>query len=385
MEGGRVVSVGPYDAAARGDAPLIDWSAHTVLPGLIDLHTHLIGSTSSTAVAAPLLSSGAQDVLQGVAHAHATLAAGFTTVRDVGAYRAFTDVALRDAINAGIVAGPRMFVAGAYITVSRGGGEVTGLAPDVVVPVDMRRGVANSADEVRQRVRELLAGGADFIKVIATGAVFTAGTKPSAPEYTEAELRAAVEEAANAGTYVVAHAHSAEGIKRAVRAGVRSIEHGSYLDDAGIELMLRHGTWLVADVYNGDYTEEVGRRDGWPEEILRKNRDTTDIQRAGFAKAVRAGVKIGFGTDAVIFPHGENARQFAYMVRYGLSPLAAIRSATIDAARCLGQDHDLGSVAPGKFADLIAVDGDPLIDVERLRKIVGVIKDGQLVHAGDER
>jgi len=234
-------------------------------------------------------------------------------------------------------------------------------------------------------VRELLAGGADFIKVIATGAVFTAGTKPSAPEYTEAELRAAVEEAANAGTYVVAHAHSAEGIKRAVRAGVRSIEHGSYLDDAGIELMLRHGTWLVADVYNGDYTEEVGRRDGWPEEILRKNRETTDIQRAGFAKAVRAGVKIGFGTDAVIFPHGENARQFAYMVRYGLSPLAAIRSATIDAARCLGQDHDLGSVAPGKFADLIAVDGDPLIDVERLRKIVGVIKDGQLVHAGDER
>jgi len=385
IEGGRVVAVGPYDAAARGDAPLIDWSAHTVLPGLIDLHTHLIGSTSSTAVAAPLLSSGAQDVLQGVAHAHATLAAGFTTVRDVGAYRAFTDVALRDAINAGIVAGPRMFVAGAYITVSRGGGEVTGLAPDVVVPVDMRRGVANSADEVRQRVRELLAGGADFIKVIATGAVFTAGTKPSAPEYTEAELRAAVEEAANAGTYVVAHAHSAEGIKRAVRAGVRSIEHGSYLDDAGIKLMLRHGTWLVADVYNGDYTEEVGRRDGWPEEILRKNRDTTDIQRAGFAKAVRAGVKIGFGTDAVIFPHGENARQFAYMVRYGLSPLAAIRSATIDAARCLGQDHDLGSVAPGKFADLIAVDGDPLIDVERLRKIVGVIKDGQLVHAGDER
>jgi len=166
---------------------------------------------------------------------------------------------------------------------------------------------------------------------------------------------------------------------------VRSIEHASYLDDEGIELMLRHGTWLVADIYNGDYTEEVGRRDGWPEEILRKNRETTDIQRAGFAKAVRAGVKIGFGTDATIFPHGENARQFAYMVRYGLSPLGAIRSATIDAARCLGQERDLGSVAPGKLADLIAVDGDPLIDVERLRKVVGVIKDGKLVHAGDAR
>jgi imidazolonepropionase-like amidohydrolase len=385
IDGGRVVSVGPYDAAARGDARLIDWSAHTVLPGLIDLHTHLIGDIASANIAEPLLHSAAQDALLGAAHARATLAAGFTTVRDVGAYRAFTDVALRDAIDAGLVQGPRMFVAGAYVTVSQGGGEVTGLAPDVVVPAEMRRGVANSADEVRQRVRELLAGGADFIKVIATGAVFAAGTRPSAPEYTEAELRAAVEEAANAGTFVIAHAHSAEGIKRAVRAGVRSIEHGSYLDDEGIELMLRHGTWLVADVYNGDNTEEVGRRDGWPEEILRKNRETTDTQRVAFAKAVRAGVRIGFGTDAGIFPHGENARQFAYMVRHGQTPLDAIRAATIDAARCLGQERDLGSVAPGKFADLIAVDGDPLLDVETLGKVAGVIKNGVLVHAGDDR
>jgi imidazolonepropionase-like amidohydrolase len=243
----------------------------------------------------------------------------------------------------------------------------------------MRRGVANSADGARQRVRELLAGHADFIKVIATGAVFTAGTRPSAPEYTEAELRAAVEEAANAGTYVVAHAHSAEGIKRAVRAGVRSIEHASYLDDEGIGLMVCHGTWLVADIYNGDYTEGIGSREGWSEEIMRKNRETTGTQREAFTKAVRAGVKIGFGTDAGIFPHGENARQFAYMVRYGLNPLGAIRSATIDAARCLGQERDLGSVAPGKFADMIAVTGDPLADVETLRKIAGVIKEGRLI------
>jgi imidazolonepropionase-like amidohydrolase len=379
IENGRVAAIAPYAASATGDARVIDWSAYIVLPGLIDLHTHLIGDISSAAVAAPLLNSGAQDVLLGVAHAHATLAAGFTTVRDVGTYRAFTDVALRDAIQAGVVAGPRMFVAGGYITVSQGGGEVTGLAPDVVAPADMRRGVANSADEVRQRVRELLAGGADFIKVIATGAVFTAGTKPSAPEYTEAELRAAVEEAANAGTFVVAHAHSAEGIKRAVRAGVRSIEHGSYLDDEGIELMVRHGTWLVADIYNGDYTEEVGGREGWSEEILRKNRETTDIQRQVFTRAVRTGVNIGFGTDVGIFPHGDNARQFAYMVRYGLSPLGAIRAATIDAARCLGQERDLGSIAPGKFADMIAVAGDPLADVETLRKIAAVIKEGRLI------
>jgi imidazolonepropionase-like amidohydrolase len=382
IEDGRVTAIGSYAASAAGDARVIDWSAYTVLPGLIDLHTHFIGDISSASIAAPLLNSGAQDVLLGVAHARATLAAGFTTVRDVGTYRAFTDVALRDAINADVVVGPRMFVAGAYVTVSAGGGEVTGLAPDVVVPADMRRGVANSADGVRQRVREILGGGADFIKVIATGAVFTAGTRPSAPEYTEAELRAAVEEAANAGTFVVAHAHSAEGIKRAVRAGVRSIEHASYLDNEGIGLMVRHGTWLVADIYNGDYTEEVGGREGWSAEIMRKNRETTGTQREAFTKAVRAGVKIGFGTDAGIFPHGENARQFAYMVRYGLTPLAAIRAATIDAAKSLGREQDLGSIAPGKFADMLAVTGDPLADVETLRKIAGVIKEGRLIAAG---
>ncbi len=385
IENGRVVSVGPYSAAPRAAARLIDWSAYTVLPGLIDLHTHLVGEISSASIAAPLLSSAARDALVGAAHARTTLAAGFTTVRDVGTYRAFVDVALRDAINAGLIEGPRMFVAGAYVTVSHGGGEVTGLAPDVVVPAEMRRGVANNADEVRQRVREILGGGADFIKVIATGAVFAAGTTPSAPEYSEEELRAAVEEAANAGTFVVAHAHGAEGIKRAVRAGVRTIEHASYLDDEGIELMRRHGTWLVADIYNGDYTEEIGSRDGWHLEILRKNRETTDLQRQAFAKAARAGVRIAFGTDAGVFPHGDNARQFAYMVRYGLTPLAAIRAATIDAAKSLGRERDFGSIAPGKFADLIAVDGDPLADVERLRKVMGVIKEGRLIRAGDDQ
>lgn len=383
VENGRVVAIAPYAAGAAGDARVIDWSAYTVLPGLIDLHTHLVGDISSSNIAAPLMSSEARDTLLGVAHARATLAAGFTTVRDMGVYRAFSDVALRNAINDGLVEGPRMFVAGAYITVSHGGGEVTGLAPDVGIPAEMRRGVANSADEVRQRVREILGNGADFIKVIATGAVFTAGTVPSAPEFTEAELRAAVEEAANQGTFVAAHAHSAEGIKRAVRAGVRSVEHASYLDDEGIELMRRNGTWLVADIYNGDYTEEVGGRNGWSAEILRKNRETTDIQREAFTKAVRAGVHIAFGTDAGIYPHGQNARQFAYMVRYGMTPLGAIRAATIDAARCLGHERDVGSVAPGKYADMIAVTGDPLADVETLRTIAGVIKEGRLVTGGN--
>jgi imidazolonepropionase-like amidohydrolase len=386
IEAGKIVAIEPYSAAAIDRAgadktQVIDWSAYTVLPGLIDLHTHLIGDIESSNYAAPLLSSGARDALVGVKNAHDTLYAGFTTVRDVGVYRAFTDVALRDAIARGDVEGPRMFVAGAYITVTQGGGEVTGLAPDVQVPAEMRRGVADNEAQIRQRVRELLAGGADFIKIIATGAVLTAGTEPGAPEYSEAEIRAAVEEAALHGTFVVAHAHGAEGIKRAVRAGVRSIEHGSYLDDEGIALMKQRGTWLVADVYNGDYIEEVGRRDGWSEEILRKNRETTQTQRDGFAKAVRAGVHIGFGTDAGVYPHGLNARQFGYMVRQGLSPMRAIQSATIDAARSLGRESQFGSIAPGKSADLIAVAGDPLADIELLRQVQAVIQQGRLVCA----
>lgn len=378
IEDGRIASVGAFPATAP--AGLMDWSAYTVLPGLMDMHTHLVGDITSSNVAAPLLSSAARDVLVGAANARATLHAGFTSVRDVGAYRAFTDVALRDAIAEGQIEGPRMFVAGAYVTVTGGGGEVTGTAPDVVVPAEMRRGVADNEGQVRQRVRELLAGGADFIKIIATGAVLTTGTTPAASEYTEAEIRAAVEEAAARGTFVAAHAHGAEGIRRAVRAGVRSIEHGSYLDDEGIALMRRHGTYLVADVYNGDYIDEIGRRDGWPEEILRKNLETADIQRQAFRRAVRAGVNIAFGTDSGVYPHGENARQFAYMVRYGMTPMQAIQSATVNAARLLGRESEFGSLQPGRRADLVAVAGDPLADIDLLRTgIVAVMKDGVLV------
>jgi len=385
IEDGRVVSVTPWTASSRTGDRLVDWSAYTVLPGLIDLHTHLVGDISSADVNAPLSSSAARDALMGATHARATLEAGFTAVRDAGTYRAFVDVALRNAINARQVEGPSMFVAGAYVTAPGGGGEVTGLPDALKVPTEMRRGVAANEAEVRQRVRELLAGGADFIKVIATGAVFTAGTTPSKPEFTEQEIRAAVEEAARAGTFVAAHAHGAEGIKNAVRAGVRTIEHGSYLDDEGIQLMLQHGTWLVADIYNGDYTEEVGTRDGWSEEIMRKNRETTDIQRQNFAKAVKAGVRIGYGTDAGIYPHGDNARQFAYMVKYGMTPLEAIRAATTSAAASLGRSQELGSIAPGKFANIIAVKGDPLEDVRQLEHVWGVVWKGQLIKQGDPR
>jgi imidazolonepropionase-like amidohydrolase len=380
IEGERIAAVQPAGSVKEEGGKIVDWSGWIVLPGLIDAHDHLVGQIQTANPLEPLMYTGAQDVLLGVKHAGATIRAGFTSVRDMGVFRAYTDVALRDAIDEGIVLGPRMQVPGAYVTVSGGGGEVWGAAPDVILPADMRRGVANSEAEVRQRVRELIGGGADFIKVIATGAVLTTGnTTPGAPEFTESEIRAAVEEAAKYGKYVAAHAHGAEGIKNAVRAGVRSIEHGSLMDDEAIALMKEKGVWLVADIYNGDYTDEVGRREGYPAEILRKNLETTEAQRIGFQKAVKVGVKIAFGTDAGVFLHGDNARQFAYMVRYGMTPMQAIQSATIEAARLMQWDQDLGSITVSKYADLVAVQCDPLKDIECLRQVQAVMKGGKLV------
>ena len=378
--GERIESVGPYD-----DGPVdVDLSNHTVLPGLIDCHAHLIGEVESGhGYAALVQRTGAQEALSGVRNARDTIMAGFTSVRDVGTFRAFVDVALRDAIEAGDVLGPRMLCAGAYVTSSGGGGDVTVLAPDVdaVVPRDLRFGVANSPDEVRKVVREILHGGADFIKVIATGAVLTEGTVPSAPEFSEAEIRAAVEEAVLYETHVAAHAHGAEGIKRAVRAGVRSIEHGSLMDDESIALMAEHGTFLVADVWMGDWSIEQGEREGWSPDVMRKLRETTDVQREGFAKAVEAGVRIAFGTDSGTYPHGMNANQFAPMVKYGMSPLEAIRSATVVAAELLGWSDRVGALEPGLFADLVAVEGDVMNDVDLLTDVAFVMKGGRVVSA----
>jgi imidazolonepropionase-like amidohydrolase len=379
VENGRIRSIAPHVERESGATPGLDWKNLYVVPGLMDMHTHLADEGQTADPAAPLHSTPARDAFIGANHARVTLQAGFTTVRDVGVYRGFADVALRDAINAGLVPGPRMFVAGAYITITHGGGEITGLEPGTVVAEEFRRGVANSEAEVRRKVNALLDGGADFIKVIATGAVLTAGTEPGQSEYSEAEIRAAVEEAAKRGTFVAAHAHGAEGIKRAVRAGVRSIEHGSLIDDEGIALMKERGTWLDADIYNGDYINTVGRAQGWSAEILRKNIETTEAQREGFRKAVKAGLRISFGTDAGVYPYGDDARQFAYMVRYGLSPLQAIQSATINSARLLDKENDLGSITVGKRADLVGVACDPLKDVNCLRQVRGVVKDGQPV------
>jgi len=383
LESGKISAISDHDPVRWDDslqaARRIDWSAYAVVPGLMDMHTHLADEAEMADPAVPLRSNPARDAFIGAANARHTLRAGFTTVRDVGTYRGFADVALRDAIEADRIEGPRMFVAGAYITITGGGGELTGLPKGTQVPAEFRRGVANNAREVREKVNALLDGGADFIKVIATGAVLAAGTEPGEPEYSEAQIRAAVETATRRGSFVTAHAHGAEGIKRAVRAGVRSIEHGSLMDDEAIALMKKHGTWLVADIYNGDYIDTVGRAAGWSEEILRKNTQTTDVQRQGFRKAVTAGVKIAYGTDAGVYPHGDNARQFAYMVRYGMTPIQAIRAATIESARLLKQDTTLGSITVGKIADLVAVACDPLEDIECLRQVRGVIKSARLV------
>jgi imidazolonepropionase-like amidohydrolase len=377
IQDGRVTAVTAFEAPPA-DGPLLDWSGYTVLPGLIDMHTHLVGGLQSH-IADPLTSSGAQDVLIGAANARATLHAGFTTVRDVGAWRAFTDVALRDAIEAGYVEGPRMAVAGGYLTIPGGGGAITGMADDVGIPADMTRGIVLGPEDARVKARTFLQRDVDWLKVIATGAVLTVGTEPGQPELTEDEMRAIVDEAGAYGVPVTAHAHGAEGAKNAIRAGVRSIEHGSLLDEEALAMMKAEGVWLVADIYNGDYIDEVGTAEGWPEETLRKNRETTDAQREVFRRAVEMGVRIAFGTDAGVYPHGDNAKQFPAMVEYGMTPMQAIQAATTSAAELLGWSDDVGAIAPGRYADMIAVEGDPLADISVLSDVRAVMKGGILV------
>jgi imidazolonepropionase-like amidohydrolase len=377
IEGARIKSVGE-NLPIPSSAKLIDLSRMTVLPGLIDCHTHLADGAHSTEPLNQIRKSAAQLALESVVNARVTLEAGFTTVRDVGVYRALNDVALRDAINRGDIVGPRMFVAGAYITITDGAGAMTGLAPDIQLPLDLRYGEANSPWEVRQKVRLLVHHGADHIKVLATGAVLTHGSNPKSLEFTPEELQAAVEEARSFGLRVEAHAHAAEGIKNAIRAGVASIEHATMIDDEGIALAKERGTYLVMDIYDEECIQEEGRRNNMPADFLEHDRELGELHRRNFAKAVRAGVKMAFGTDAGVCPHGINARQFAFMVRYGMTPMQAIQSATISAADLIGKPDEFGSIRPGKLADLIAVSGDPLADVRVLERVSFVMKEGKI-------
>lgn len=376
VRAGKIEAVGEHIAVPPG-AATIDLSRFTVLPGLIDCHTHLADAGDGEPLHV-LEKTSTEIAYEAIPNARVTLLAGFTTVRDVGVYRAFNDVAMRDAIARGIIIGPRMFVAGAYITISQGAGAMTGLAPDIQLPWDLHYGEANSPWEVRQRIRELAHRGADHIKILSTGAVLTHGSNPKSIEFTPEELQAGVDEARNFGLRVAAHAHAAEGIKNAIRAGVASIEHATLIDDEGIALAKEHGTYLDMDIYDEECIQDANKKNATPSDFLEHDRDLGEIQRRNFTKALHAGAKMAFGTDAGVCPHGINARQFAFMVKYGMTPLQAIRSATVSAADLLGKSDLLGSIQPGKYADIIAVSGNPLEDIRLLENVKFVMKEGKV-------
>lgn len=376
---GKIEAVG-HNLPIPAEANSIDLSSYTVLPGLIDCHTHLAdGAHEENGDPVSIFrKTAAQYALESVPNAKVTLESGFTTVRDVGTYRALTDVALRDAINKGYIVGPRMFVAGAYVTITGGAGADTGLAPDIQLPWDMHYGEANSPWEVRQVIRKLAHDGVDHIKILSSGAVLTHGSNPKSQEFTLEELQAAVDEASHFGLRVESHAHSPEGIKNAIRAGVASVEHATMIDDEGIALAKQHGTYLDMDIYDEECIQEAGRKGKMPQDFLEHDAQLGQIQRDNFRKAVQAGVKMSFGTDAGVCPYGIAAKQFAMMVKYGMTPMQAIQSATINAADLLGKRDSLGSITPGKYADLIAIMGDPLTDVSVLERVDFVMKQGKV-------
>jgi imidazolonepropionase-like amidohydrolase len=377
VKDGMITAVGP-SVAIPEDAKIIDLSTMTVLPGLLDMHTHLVGPANDPEPLNELRRTAAEEAMRSIPNPKIVLMAGFTTVRDVGTYRALVDVAMRDAIARGDIPGPRMFVAGAYITITGGAGAVTGMAPDIGLPWDLHYGEANSPWEVRQRVRMLAGQGVDFIKVLSTGAVLTHNSNANAREFTDEELNALVDEAHNFGFRVAAHAHNAAGIKAAVRAGVNSIEHGSYLDEEGIQLMKQHGTYLVPTLETVDCIDSTAH---YPADFLEHSNRLNDISIANFKRAVKEGVKIAFGTDISVCPFGTNAKEFSYMVKDGMTPVAALQAATVGAADLLGQTALIGSIKVGKYADIIAVKGDPLKEITVMERVAFVMKSGQVYKA----
>jgi imidazolonepropionase-like amidohydrolase len=375
IENGRIVRVA-HGSAAAIDAPGAqrrDLGDVTLLPGLIDMHVHIDSDPTYSGYSYLQFNDRFWSAVS-VEHARKTLMAGFTTIRNLGSDD-WNDVGLQQAIDEGRVVGPRI-VGAAYAFGATGGHcDSTYFPPSMQ---DRNPYNADNTEEARKSVREVRKYGAQVIKICATGGVFSRNTEPGQQQMTYEEMKAVVDEARMWGLRVAAHAHGAAGIRDAIRAGVTTIEHASLLDDEGIRLAKQHGAWLSMDIYNTDYTQSEGKKNGVLEDNLRKDRELADIQRENFRRAHQAGVKMVYGTDAGIFPHGDNAKQFAVMVRYGMTPTEAIQSATLNAADALGRD-DIGALETGRRADLIAVPGDPTRDVTALERVAFVMKGGVVV------
>ena len=369
---GRIVSLDGSGAPA--DAKRIDLAGLTLVPGFIDMHTHVTSDPTMPPIET-LLRTDSYWTLVGAQNARKMLDTGFTTIRNVGSEN-FDDVALKQAIEDGRFAGPRVVPAAYALGATGGHCDSTFFPPSFNLT---SRGVADGPEALRAKVREIRKYGAEVIKVCATGGVFSRNTEPGQQQLSEEELRAIAEEAHMWGLKVAAHAHGASGIKAAIRAGIDTIEHASLIDDEGIALAKARGTYLSMDIYNTDYTQAEGAKNGVLEDNLRKDREVANVQREGFRKANAAGVRMVFGSDAGVMPHELAVNQFATMVRYGMTPLQALRAATSTAAEALGRSRDVGAIAVGRYGDMVAVAGDPLADVGALMSAKAVVKGGELV------